>query len=66
MYGHGTRIISEQLVRLYAIATDEETTVLDGLALRASIKWCCACGWHNAEQVHYCEDCRNPRPGRGS
>jgi hypothetical protein len=58
--------MAEQLVRLYGIATDEETAVLDSLTLRAGIAWHCACGWHNAEQVLYCEDCGQPRPERRS
>ena len=54
--------MEQQLVRLYGIATDGETAVLDGLTLRAGIVWHCACGWHNAEQFPYCEDCGKPRP----
>ena len=56
--------MAEVLVRLYGVATDEEAAVLDTLALRAGIKWHCACGWHNAERVLYCEDCGHPRPRR--
>ena len=54
--------MEQQLVRLYGIATDGETAVLDSLTLRAGIVWHCACGWHNAEQFPYCEDCGTPRP----
>lgn len=56
-----THAMAEQLMRLYAVATDDETAVLDRLALRAGIKWHCVCGWHNLERVSYCEDCEAPR-----
>jgi hypothetical protein len=59
----GKLVMAEILVRLYGIATDEETAVLDGLVLRAGVAWKCTCGWHNGERVLYCEDCgqRGPR-----
>jgi len=62
--GMRVAIMAELLIRLYGVATDEETALLDSLAIRAGIKWQCACGWHNAERVLYCEDCREPRPSR--
>jgi hypothetical protein len=51
-------------MRLYAVATDEETAVLDRLTLRAGVKWQCVCGWHNAERVLHCEDCGQARRDR--
>ena len=51
------RMMAEVLTRLYGVATDEETAVLDSLTLRAGIAWHCTCGWHNSERVRYCEDC---------
>ena len=55
-------MMTEALTRLYGVATDEETAVLDGLTLRAGIAWHCHCGWHNSERVRYCEDCGLLRP----
>ena len=56
--------MTELLMRLYAVATDEETAVLDRLTLRAGVKWQCVCGWHNAEHVLHCEDCGQARRDR--
>ena len=38
--------MAEALTRLYGVATDEETAVLDSLTLRAGLAWHCECGWH--------------------
>ena len=54
--------MAEELVRLYGIASDEETAVLDRLTLRAGIAWHCTCGWHNSAYLVSCEDCGQPRP----
>ena len=54
--------MAEALTRLYGVATDEETAVLDSLTLRAGLAWHCECGWHNAERVLQCEDCGLARP----
>ena len=42
--------MAEELVRLYGVASDDETAVLDLLTLRAGIVWHCRCGWHNGAQ----------------
>ena len=60
--GSGQAHAHELLLRLYAVATDEETAVFDSLALRAGVKWHCGCGWHNSERDLHCEDCGQPRP----
>ena len=54
--------MTEVLTRLYGVATDEETAVLDSLTLRAGLAWHCSCGWHNTERAAKCEDCGLPRP----
>ena len=54
-------LMAEQLTRLYSVATDDETAVLDRLAFKAGIKWRCVCGWHNSERAFNCEDCETPR-----
>ena len=56
--------MAEVLTRLYGVATDEETAVLDRLTLRAGLAWHCDCGWHNSERVLECEDCGQPRRTR--
>jgi len=53
--------MAEVLTRLYGVATDEETAVLDRLTLRAGLVWHCECGWHNGERVPRCEDCGRSR-----
>ena len=62
----GKRIMAEVLTRLYGVATDEETAVLDSLTLRAGLAWHCECGWHNSERVAACEDCGSRAPRLGT
>jgi hypothetical protein len=49
--------MTNELIKLYGIATDAEAAVLDHLTLRAGIVWHCGCGWHNSATVRSCEDC---------
>ena len=48
------------LDRLYAVATDYETSIIDEVARRAGVHWHCACGWHNPDSAVLCEDCNDP------
>jgi hypothetical protein len=58
----GVTRMAHELDRLYGIASDDETVMLDRLTLRAGIVWHCPCGWHNDAHLVACEDCGRARP----
>jgi hypothetical protein len=59
---NGVTNTATDLDRLYSVATDAETSVIDEVARRAGIHWHCGCGWHNPGLVSHCEDCDDPAP----
>ena len=43
-------------------ANDEESTMLEALAIRAGLYWQCACGYNNVSDDHKaCENCGGKR-----
>ncbi len=50
-----------ELARMFTVATDGESAVLDDLAQRAGIIWRCACGWNNDESATSCAECKEGR-----
>lgn len=46
---------------LYLAANDEEAAFLDALAVKAGLRWKCACGWANTMNDRTCDFCSEPR-----
>lgn len=51
-----------ELSALYAVARDHEAALLDDLALRAGLRWQCACRFFNPTRDLTCDGCGHPRP----
>lgn len=55
-------MLGQEVLRLYAVADDNEAAVLDDLGLRAGLLWKCPCGWLNVEaQGTTCDGCGGGR-----
>lgn len=55
---------ASDLTRLYEVANDHETDMLDDLRERAGMVWVCSCLWRNDEADEECGDCDEKRPER--
>lgn len=51
-----------ELASLYAVADDDQASLLDELAVRAGLRWRCVCGFLNPAEHDGCEGCPLPRP----
>lgn len=59
--------MADELAKLYDVANDYECGVLDGLLIKAGLRWNCVgdrgyTHWTNLDTSTHCEECGRPRP----